>query len=99
MQDCFRQYPEMYGAELQDDEEGESSGPLAGAEGGEAGDLPEPTKAAQKLETPEPEATDSQKPGLSTESWKAEVEEKREDSKVIPKKAVDATDANAGKQL
>jgi intermembrane space import and assembly protein 40 len=94
MQDCFRQYPEIYGAELQDEEEAESSEPLAGAEGG---DLPEPTKAVQKVETPETEATDSQKPGLTTE-WKAELEEKREDSKVIPKKAVDATAANAGKQ-
>jgi intermembrane space import and assembly protein 40 len=100
MQDCFRQYPDIYGAELQDDEEGgeapegvPAANPAANNE-----DTAAPSHGVNKVDTPAPEATDNQKPGTTTESRKPVYEEKLEDSDVIPKKAVDATDANAGKQ-
>lgn len=31
MQDCFRQHPEVYGAELEDDEEADAQAPVEGA--------------------------------------------------------------------
>jgi intermembrane space import and assembly protein 40 len=101
MQDCFRQYPDIYGAELQDDEE-EGEAPEAAPAANPAvnnEDVPAPSKGVQKVDTPAPEATDNQKPGTPTaDSRKPVYEEKLGDSDVIPKKAVDATDANAGKQ-
>lgn len=101
MQDCFRKHPDIYGAELQDDDE-ETEAPEAVPAANPAAnneDVPALSREAHKVDTPAPEATDSQKPGTVAEpSRKPVYEEKLEDSDVIPKKAVDATDANVGKQ-
>lgn len=69
MQDCFRKYPEIYGAELADDEE-------------DAGASDTPAKDATKDAGVEKEVVPSAK----------------ENAEVIPKEAVDATDANKEKK-
>ncbi|KAG2414619.1 hypothetical protein HFD88_003810 [Aspergillus terreus] len=48
MQDCFRQYPDVYGAELEDDDE-------AAAAPAEAGEAPAPAPAAEPVPAAQPE--------------------------------------------
>ncbi|KAK4142241.1 uncharacterized protein C8A04DRAFT_30201 [Dichotomopilus funicola] len=69
MQDCFRKYPDIYGAELADDDE-------------EAGASDAPTKDVIKDADAEKEVAPPAKGG----------------AEVIPKEAVDATDANKEKK-
>jgi len=52
MQDCFRQYPEVYGAELDDDDDDEVS------------DVPPP--APEAFENSPPDTTESPRKGLVT---------------------------------
>ncbi|KAK1765837.1 hypothetical protein QBC33DRAFT_542636 [Phialemonium atrogriseum] len=105
MRDCFRQYPEVYGAELEDDDEDnndeEIAPPAAGAEASGAGDvLPEPSKPqpaetspkAEESTPPTQDSADGAQPVQNSRDAKQEAEE------TIPKKAVDATAANPGKE-
>lgn len=103
MQDCFRKYPEIYGAELQDDEDDDSA-PVAGAEAAGAGDvLPEPPKeptvedSARKMEEALPAETPSRTEETAQESTKAEV--KKAGPTGAPTAAFDATAANEGKTV
>jgi intermembrane space import and assembly protein 40 len=102
MQDCFRQYPEIYGAELQDDEEDDSAAPVAGAEAAGPGDvLPASSKepevaAAKKAETQPPAETELKKSEPVQEVGLPGVETGGSD--VVPRAAGDATDANKGKE-
>jgi intermembrane space import and assembly protein 40 len=100
MQDCFRQYPEIYGAELQDDEDDDSAA-VAGAEAAGPGDvLPasgkEPEVAAAKKTTQPPAETEVKKSEPVQEVGLPGVETGGSD--VVPRAAVDATDANKGKE-
>ncbi|KAJ4285935.1 Oxidoreductase [Collariella sp. IMI 366227] len=83
MQDCFRQYPEIYGAELADDEdEGVPAAvPPAAEESAAVAD-----KAAEKAAEVEDKLVE-----------KAVALEKEEET-VVPKAATDATAANEGKE-
>ena len=107
MQDCFRKYPEIYGAELQDDDEedgGEPAAPVAGAEAAGAGDvLPE---AVNETTQQEPLAETARKAErqlpAETKETKETVhqlrkEDEEEEHPGVPRAAVDATDANEGK--
>jgi intermembrane space import and assembly protein 40 len=97
MQDCFRQYPDIYGAELQEDDDE----PIAG----DAGDTPEPLAGTEALASTGPVATtqetlaqtaqkaDRQLPVESTE----DVQVPKDEHPGIPTAAVDATTANDGK--
>ena len=97
MQDCFRKYPEIYGAELEDDEAEETAASLEGAEG----EAPTPTKhqenapaAAQvKEETSEASSSRPSTSEISTPNVPVDAEQV-----VKPRKAVDATDANEDKK-
>ncbi len=92
MQDCFRQYPEIYGSEIADDED-------------EGAPAPAPEEALAK-QTNEP--TIGQSAGLDKPAASAtEVEEKAEKvkeeaekvaEKVVPKEPHDATKANKGEE-
>jgi intermembrane space import and assembly protein 40 len=101
MQDCFRKYPEIYGAELQDDEEEDSASPVAGAEAAGPRDVPpEPSKESKvaaaeiaKTELPGEIQTKSE-PVQESREPKAEKKE----GEVVPRAAVDATGANTGKK-
>jgi intermembrane space import and assembly protein 40 len=100
MQDCFRKYPEIYGAELQDDEEDDSPAPVAGAEGAGPGDVqPESPKEtgveiAQKAERQHAVETPSKTEETVQEPRKADV--KKDEHPGVPTAAVDATAANEG---
>jgi intermembrane space import and assembly protein 40 len=102
MQDCFRKYPEIYGAELQDEEDDDSAPGLAGAEAGGPGDvLPsssgEPKlESARNVETQRPADTQDKTEEIVQELRKSEVNE--EEHPGVPTAAVDATRANDGKQ-
>jgi len=106
MQDCFREYPDVYGAELED-EEGEEGAP-ATPEGGE---IP---AAAMTATTESNPATVSPTPSHSlvpstggddtsrAQAAKQQTENRNtramsEGDELVPKAAHDATSANAGK--
>lgn len=97
MQDCFKKYPEVYGAELADAEaaseddadplplpEGSSEAPVA-----EKASEVKDSQPALDLSVPEPKVDAVVVPEVKVTPSKTTVE-----SEVIPKKAVDATDAN-----
>jgi mitochondrial intermembrane space import and assembly protein 40 len=74
MQDCFRQHPEMYGSELEDDEEEieeEIRARESAAVSGEA--------SAKSTREPEPQ-TSTEAPSLPTEEKKATPEAPHRDS-------------------
>lgn len=97
MQDCFRQYPDVYGAELADDEEEEGAAPASAPEGTEG-----VLVKAQSEEPAVAKPTTSAKPKTLTEDVGSEQHQQL--SKVIaeeapvPNEAFDATDANKGKE-
>ncbi len=94
MQDCFRQYPEIYGAELADDDEDGSPAPIDTADG----DIPVEEDQAVLS------ASAREETGASTTTSKSSPSEARgQESKgavkiaeddIIPKEATDATEAN-----
>jgi intermembrane space import and assembly protein 40 len=99
MQDCFRQHPEMYGSELEDDED-ELEEELHAREAAPAGDAPpaaDPVPQAAKKAAPEPPtpakkapADDSHRDSTATT---AENVQKAGDEgdELVPKAAHDAT--------
>ncbi|KAK4446960.1 mitochondrial intermembrane space import and assembly protein 40 [Podospora aff. communis PSN243] len=100
MQDCFRQYPEIYGAEIADaDEEGESSAPEADVPLAKEGSDSSAsfTSNSEQSELVAAPVT----PAVPVAEAKKEAgEEKKEEQELpeIPKKAHDATEANKGKE-
>jgi len=106
MQDCFRKYPEIYGSEMADDEEGEASAPAQDAalakDASEA--LPQAQPAAS---TPvsEPESvtpTTAETPVAEKvkegEAEKVKEEVKKAVKEAVPVKAHDATGSNKTKK-
>ncbi|KAK4183496.1 putative intermembrane space import and assembly protein 40, mitochondrial precursor [Podospora australis] len=87
MQDCFRQYPEIYGAELADDEEG-AAAPEGAQTEKPAGEEPIPTEAT--------DATEANITGPTTPPGEIQkkLEEEKKAQKDIPAEAADATSAN-----
>jgi intermembrane space import and assembly protein 40 len=99
MQECFRKYPEIYGAELADDEEAEAEAAVAAATAS-----PERSAAAQPKSAIDA-AEDKQQPqAKSPISTQVEQSEKKPGAETTPAAAVadsqvappweDATDAN-----
>ncbi|KAK3389885.1 hypothetical protein B0H63DRAFT_446043 [Podospora didyma] len=86
MQDCFRQYPEIYGAEIADDDEPT----LGGEEEAAAKVIAESTTAEQQ--TPAAAAQDETTASITTEKTQQQTE--LDIPEVIPKEATDATEAN-----
>ncbi len=99
MQDCFRLHPEIYAAELAEDEDDE---PVGGIDAAAPATTTESVKEAVELPNEEahsatPSASTSDSPSSeaksdlheSTQSLREEI-----DDKLLPKKAFDATDAN-----
>lgn len=90
MQDCFRKYPEIYGAELADDEAAENgSAPAPAAEGTPAKEDAEVPAAASPVAKDE---TPSDIPASASDA----TTEKTSD--IVPVAATDATVANNGKK-
>ncbi|KAK1777775.1 hypothetical protein QBC45DRAFT_416056 [Copromyces sp. CBS 386.78] len=86
MQDCFRKYPEVYGAELADDEEAErGSAPAPAAEGTPAKEEAELPAAASPVDAP------SANPASAHDATTEKT------SEVVPTAAYDATVANGDK--
>jgi hypothetical protein len=106
MQDCFRQHPEIYGAEIADEEDAEptfdAEAPLT-KEGVETS-APAVNKSEQAEAVAEP--AKPVEPAAATspvvDPVQAIIEEPREDSAVsetsVPNNAHDATEANKGKE-
>lgn len=89
MQDCFRKYPDVYGSELADDEEEEGTAPA-----------PEPSEALAKSAESQRSASAPQPPAPreegapTTRKEAAKPVEGKEAEQGLPKKAIDATDAD-----
>lgn len=102
MQDCFRQHPEMYGSELDDDED-ELEEEIRAQEGAKEGDSPATASTEAKADTlPEsgPNATQPTEPKKEVESphsddsvTSSEGAQKAGDEygELVPKTARDAT--------
>ena len=89
MQDCFRQHPDVYGAELEDDEEFEGGAPVAAA--------PSPDDANPPAEQEATPGTDEKRARAKEvhSQMKTEAAEKGEHSEsdeLLPKAAHDAHD-------
>jgi hypothetical protein len=101
MQDCFRAHPDVYGAELEDDEEGDGDGVAAGA-----GELAVARDATGSLDAaPESGDDDQKEKEGSTERAKAvaaEVKTKHietsESETVVPKAWHDASSTEAARE-
>ncbi|KAM7194575.1 mitochondrial intermembrane space import and assembly protein 40 [Naviculisporaceae sp. PSN 640] len=95
MQDCFRQHPDIYGAELADEEE----------EGAEA-TAPEGTEVAPAKEVAQepadakasPKTTKSIDPNPVEADGSGQHQQLKDNTQEVPKSAFDATDANKGKE-
>lgn len=90
MQDCFRQYPDVYGAELAEDEEEEGAAPVSAPEGAEG--------VVAKAQSEEPAAAE---PKAITENNGSEQHQEIKviaEESPVPKEAFDATNANKGKE-
>lgn len=105
MQDCFRKYPEIYGAELQDDEDDESVPPMSDAEAPAARDVTTDATTESTVESVENALTEgASKIKSKTEETvqklrgQPKIEEHGSESEVVPEAAFDATDANKGKK-
>ena len=84
MQDCFRQHPDVYGAELEDDDEMESGAPAS----------PEQQPTAAELDA---SSTPDEKRSRATEvvsQVKTETPVAAEVEVLVPKAAHDAEDKN-----
>lgn len=88
MQNCFREYPEIYGAELEDDEEDAAPIDDALPEGAamahpETADATESQVTAQVKTAPQPhseltQTTQSKEDGFAPETYRADVDPKTE---------------------
>ncbi|KAH8882887.1 hypothetical protein GQ53DRAFT_436541 [Thozetella sp. PMI_491] len=87
MQDCFRLHPEIYAAELAEDEEGEAPG-LA------AEDAPEPPKDLQKTSEQTPATPSTDAPSSKADELSQQLRAEDPVAGETPKQAYDATDAN-----
>lgn len=104
MQDCFRRYPEVYGAELEDDEddvtadEGQTAmASNASAEPTPAAPRPEKVADHKPLDDPSPEhelQARKERAKVAAEQVKKEHEPESESDSVIPKAWHDTESAN-----
>lgn len=107
MQDCFRKYPEIYGAEIADEDDDETSAVTPEAAlAKETAESPVPTQSvtAQHDATSANKSAEVKSPAKDTGSVQDEPAQKKEgkETKVdagpgLPKEAHDATKANKGK--
>jgi intermembrane space import and assembly protein 40 len=96
MQDCFRQYPEIYGAEIADEEDGEAPAPAADAALAKDGSE---SLAISASSSEQPEAVaESVKPATPAVEAVQEDSQEAKGERVVPEKAHDATEANKGKE-
>jgi len=109
MQDCFRKYPDIYGSELDDDDEGAEPPAVEGAEG----DPPVEEPSKRNLEQPEDETKEhgkdipqakgqGQAPVPAqvgpTDSPRTEQPKAVTDKTLTPKEQFDATETTAEKK-
>lgn len=99
MQDCFREHPDVYGVELEDDEEGAESedapAPVS-VDGGEvpAAAISAPFEPAPAQPSPSPSTSS---PTMGGDTQRAFSRSADEGDELVPKAAHDATGANVGK--
>lgn len=113
MQNCFRQYPEVYGSELENDEEEEATldAPLdenhpASAVAAEKASADPHPSSEPSVATETSKTRGKQETGLVPESYKPEGESQQDKSvdavseseELVPKAAHNATEANAEKK-
>lgn len=99
MQDCFRQYPEIYGSELADEDD-EAEGPAPTIEGASAAGSTDAPAVADRDQAPEPVQAKIE-PALSSPKQPTEAAEQATRAEVDPNvttKAFDATAANDEKK-
>ncbi|KAK0621990.1 hypothetical protein B0T17DRAFT_535592 [Bombardia bombarda] len=95
MQDCFRKYPDVYGAEIADDEDEAPASAPEGAEAALAKELPESDGAAAAPAAGSTStAVTAAKAATPVADTKAPTPHSESDE--IPKEAFDATSANKG---
>ncbi len=96
MQDCFRQYPEVYGAELANDEAEDAPPAIEGGDK-ELHSAQDQERAAQPA-AGKPEEADAVKPPLPEVAEKTpapSVHVQDAEEGLTPKRATDATEANS----
>lgn len=108
MQECFRKYPEVYGAELEDDEgeEDVEGAPVAvPSEGGVPVKVNKEVAEATPVTTPAPEPTKGQGKAEKTERAKAATEQVKKEQEplsevddAVPKAWHDTRDPNSEKK-
>lgn len=95
MQDCFRQHPDVYGAELADDEDdGDTATAPEGTEVASAKEVTDEPAAAKAT----PETAQSADPKPVEADGSGQHQQLKEHTQEVPKSAFDATDANKGKE-
>jgi intermembrane space import and assembly protein 40 len=101
MQECFRKYPEIYGAELEDDEreEGTATPEVAATERTSSSE--DTSSSPADTVTPKPISTTSEPETHVVDAGEPKQvlrKEEEEVKSVIPRNAMDATDAGKGQK-
>lgn len=103
MQDCFRKYPEIYGSEIADDEEGEASAPVQDAAfAKDASEVSVEGQPAASASEPKPAAPATQETPVAEKAKEGEAEKVKEEVKkaaaeAVPEKAHDAIESDKTK--
>ncbi|WAO90685.1 Mitochondrial intermembrane space import and assembly protein 40 [Fusarium falciforme] len=95
MQECFKKYPEIYGAELADDEDGAPTPDFGDEQPAPDAQKTSAEPIAQSTQTPPPQEAQKESPKAQSEAApvekKPEVEKKQEEPKVeVPRKTLDS---------
>ena len=98
MQECFREYPDVYGAELEDDEGQEAEdAPAPAPVSVEGGEVPAVAVAAESALEPSPAVRPPPSMSNSTAGDYTQQGSADEGTVLVPKAAHDATIANVGR--
>ncbi|MCJ1360915.1 Oxidoreductase [Acarospora aff. strigata] len=104
MQDCFREHPDVYGSELEDDEEGDNDSLNAESAGAESStplsSMPPPSKPpdASAHSSSADEVTKTKRAKAATKQVREQHEPQSETDELVPKAAHDTTTSgNEGK--
>lgn len=89
MQDCFRQYPEVYGAELEDDDEPQADAPAPAPAA-----LPPTASEIDAASHPEEKHTRAKDVNTQMKADTAQVGENPDGDSLIPKAAHDTEEKN-----
>lgn len=97
MQDCFREHPDVYGAEFEDDEEGAESEDAPAPVSVDGGEVPAAAISAPLEPAPAQPSPSTSSPRAGGDTQRVSSGSADEGDELVPKAAHDATGANVGK--